>query len=128
MEGFLKNAPSTEETIKGEKFKFEAEGQIHTVENVNKTTETTCRPSICIQTKTILITGMARPNADSAPHLILARAKTENSPECGRARECAFSSTHVGHAHSFCAPPRYGSEGRWARKDSEKLAFLCEER
>jgi hypothetical protein len=51
MEEFLKNAPSTEETMKGKKFKFEAEGQIHTIENVNKTTEAMGRSSICIQTK-----------------------------------------------------------------------------
>jgi hypothetical protein len=41
MEGFSRNAPSTEETIKDEKFKFKAEGQIHNIENVNKTTKTT---------------------------------------------------------------------------------------
>jgi hypothetical protein len=86
----LRNVPSTEETIKGEKFKFEVEGQIHTIENVNKTTETTGRSSICIRTKKILITGMARPNADSAPHLILARAKAEDRPSATEYQNAPF--------------------------------------
>jgi hypothetical protein len=44
MEGFLRNEPFTEETTKGDnqeqKFRFEAESQVHTIENVNRTTRT----------------------------------------------------------------------------------------
>jgi hypothetical protein len=44
MEGFLRNEPFTEETTKGDnqerKFRFEVESQVHTIENVNRTTRT----------------------------------------------------------------------------------------
>jgi hypothetical protein len=138
MEGFLKNAPSTEETIKGEKFKFEAEGQIHTIENVNKTTEAMGSVKYMYSNKTIPITGMARPNADSAPHLILAviglMPRLKNCPsaaEHGGApfhllmmdMHIAFGCLHVMVPRDYGPARTVGSQPFFVKRGPEEFAM-----